>query len=275
MRHVEMRGGLSVPVLGQGTWRMGEDRAKAADEAAALRAGIEAGITLIDTAEMYGDGATETFIGHVFAGCRDDLFLVSKVYPRNASLKRMPMACENSLKRLKTDRLDLYLLHWPGSVPLAETVEAMERLVAAGKIRAWGVSNFDDDAMEALVEAGGGACATNQVLYNVTRRGPDFDLAPWLRRHGMPLMAYSPFEQGRLPDGGALARVAESHGTTPMAVALAWAIRDGAFAIPKAGTVAHVRENAGAADLRLTAEDLATLDKAFPPPTRRQHLAML
>ena len=275
MRHVDLRGGLSVPVLGQGTWRMGEDRAKAADEAAALRAGIEAGLTLIDTAEMYGDGATETFLGHVLAECRDDIVLVSKAYPRNASRARLPAACENSLRRLKTDRLDLYLLHWPGSVPLAETVEAMEGLVAAGKIRAWGVSNFDAGAMEELVEAGGDACATNQVLYNVTRRGPDFDLAPWLRRHGMPLMAYSPVEQGRLPAGGALSHVAEAHRTTPAVIALAWAIRDGAFAIPKAGTVAHVRENGAAADLRLTPEDVARLDRAFPPPTRRQALDML
>ncbi len=275
MRHIEMREGLSVPVLGQGTWRMGEDRARTREEAAALHAGIEAGMTLIDTAEMYGDGATEAFLGEVLAGCRDALFLVSKAVPQNASRKRLAAACEGSLKRLRTDRLDLYLLHWPGSVPLAETAEAMEALVAAGKIRAWGVSNFDTGMMEDLLEAGGRTCATNQVLYNVTRRGPEFDLAPWLKRHGMPLMAYSPIEQGRLPHGGALARVAAAHGTTPAVVALAWAIRDGAFAIPKAGSVAHARESAEAAGLALTPGDLSMLDQAFTPPTRRQPLAML
>ncbi len=275
MRQVAMGGGMSVPILGQGTWRMGEDRARAKDEAAALLAGIDAGMSLIDTAEMYGEGATERFLGDVLAKRRDDIVLVSKAYPRNASRARLPVACDDSLRRLRTDHLDVYLLHWPGSVPIAETVEAMEALVAAGKIRAWGVSNFDVDAMEDLVAAGGTSCVTNQVLYNVTRRGPEFDLVPWLAEASMALMAYSPVEQGRLPRGGALASVAATRGVTPYQVALSWAMRDGAIAIPKAASPAHVRDNRAAADLSLSTEDLAVLDAAFAPPTRRRALDML
>ena len=275
MRQVAMGHGLSVPILGQGTWRIGEDRARAKDEAAALLAGVDAGMTLIDTAEMYGEGATERFLGDVLAHRRDGIVLVSKAYPRNASRTRLRSACDNSLKRLRTDHLDVYLLHWPGDVPIAETVEAMEALVAAGKIRAWGVSNFDVDAMEDLVAAGGTSCVTNQVLYNVTRRGPEFDLVPWLAGRRMALIAYSPVEQGRLPNGGALARVAATRGVTPTQVALAWAMRDGAIAIPKAGRMSHVRDNRAAADLTLSAEDLAALDAAFAPPRRRQPLEML
>ena len=265
-----------MPALGQGTWKIGEDRSRAAVEREALLAGIELGMTLIDTAEMYGDGATERLLAGVLAGGRrEGVFLVSKAYPQNAGRRSLPAACEASLRRLRTDRLDLYLLHWPGPVPLAETVEAMEALVAAGKIRAWGVSNFDAEEMDDLVEAGGGACATNQVLYNVARRGPEYDLVPWLARHRMPLMAYSPVEQGRLPAKPALRDVAERHAATPMQVALAWAMRDGAIAIPKAGTVAHVRENRRAADIVLNEDDLVTLDAAFPPPSRKVRLAML
>ena len=275
MRQVAMGGGVSVPILGQGTWQMGEDRARAKDEAAALLAGIDAGMSLIDTAEMYGEGATERFLGDVLAKRRDELVLVSKAYPRNASRARLPVACDDSLRRLRTDHLDVYLLHWPGSVPIGETVEAMEALVAAGKIRAWGVSNFDVAAMEELVAAGGTACVTNQVLYNVTRRGPEFDLVPWLAKASMALIAYSPVEQGRLPEGGALAKVAATRGVTPYQVALAWAMRDGAIAIPKAASPAHVRDNRAAADLSLSAEDLAVLDAAFAPPTRRRALDML
>ena len=275
MRQIEMPGGIKVPVLGQGTWNMGEEASQAAAETKALLAGIEAGLTLIDTAEMYGEGRTETFLGQALAGRRDAIFLVSKAYPQNASRKRLPAACEASLRRLKTDRLDLYLLHWPGSVPLGETVEAMEALTASGKVAAWGVSNFDLAHMDALMAAGGTGCATNQVLYNVTRRGPDFDLAPWLAAHKIPLMAYSPVEQGRLPTGGALGAVAKRHGVTAFQVALAWAIRNGAFAIPKAATLAHVAENRAAADLALSPEDLAAIDRDFRPPTRRTSLAML
>ena len=275
MRMIELNGGLAVPVLGQGTWKMGEDSTLAAGEARALLAGIDAGMTLVDTAEMYGGGATETFLGKALAGRRDDVFLVSKAYPHNASRAKLPAACEASLRRLKTDRLDLYLLHWPGSVPIGETVTEMERLVHAGKIRAWGVSNFDVDDLDEMVEAGGAACACDQVLYNVTRRGPEHDLVPWLADRHMPLMAYSPVEQGRLPRTGGLVEVARRHGMSPYQVALAFALRDGAIVIPKAGSVAHVEENRAAGNLVLSADDLATLDSAFPPPARKQPLAML
>ena len=275
MRQITMPGGTAVPVLGQGTWRMGEDPRRVRAETEALLTGIDLGMTLIDTAEMYGDGGTETFLGTALAGRREDVILVSKAYPSNASRQKLPAACEASLRRLRTDRLDLYLLHWPGQVPLAETVEAMSALQDAGKIRAWGVSNFDTDDMDCLMRAGGEACATNQVLYNVTRHGPEFDLSPWMRDRAMPMMAYSPVEQGRMPRTGALDRVARRHGVTPIQVALAWTIRQGAFAIPKAGAPAHVRENRAAADLVLAAEDLAAIDAEFQPVRRKQPLEML
>lgn len=275
MRQVMLPDGRGVPALGQGTWRMGEDPRRAADETAAIQAGLDLGMSLIDTAEMYGDGTTETWLGGALAGRRDEVFLVSKALPRNASRDRLPRSCDASLRRLRTDRLDLYLLHWPGSVPLAETVDAMEALKAAGKIGAWGVSNFDVDDMEALVAAGGEGCAVNQVLYNVTRRGPDHDLVPWLDTAGMPLMAYSPVEQGRLPTGGALASVAERRGITPTQVALAWTMRAGAISIPKSASLAHVRDNRAAADLVLGPEDLAELDAGFPPPKRKRALEIL
>lgn len=275
MRQITMPDGRLFPALGQGTWRMGEDSRRARDEAAALLAGLELGMSLIDTAEMYGEGSTETFLGSALADRRDDVILVSKAYPQNASRRALPAACEASLRRLKTDHLDLYLLHWRGPVPLAETVEAMERLRETGKIAAWGVSNFDTADMEALLAAGGAGCATNQLLYNLTRRGPDFDLVPWMKRHDCPLMAYSPVEQGRLPQSSALETVARRHGVKPMQIALAWTIRDGAFAIPKAATAAHVRGNRAAADLVLTDDDLAALDGAFPPARGKQPLEML
>ena len=275
MRHIALAGDMRCPVLGQGTWRMGEDARRAGQERAALLAGIDLGMTLIDTAEMYGDGATETFLGSALAGRRNDVILVSKAYPQNASRRKLPQACEASLRRLRTDHLDLYLLHWPGDVPLAETVEAMAALQAAGKIRAWGVSNFDVADLEALWRAGGTACATNQILYNVTRRGPEFDLLPWIAQRGMPPMAYSPVEQGRLPRSAALQSVAHRLGATPMQVALAWTIRQNAFAIPKASSVDHVRENRAAVDLSLSDEDLAAIDADFQPVRRKQPLAML
>ncbi len=275
MRQVTMPDGTAYPVLGQGTWRMGEDRSRSREEQAALLAGLDLGMTLVDTAEMYGDGATETFLGSALAGRRGEAILVSKAYPQNASRRRLPDACEASLRRLKTDYLDLYLLHWPGNVPLGETIEAMTALQRAGKIRAWGVSNFDVEDMEMLARAGGEACATNQVLYNVTRRGPDFDLVPWMAARAMPLMAYSPVEQGRLPSGGALQSIAVRHRATPMQVALAWTIRAGAFAIPKAATLAHTKENHAAADLILSDEDLAAIDAEYRPVRRKQALAML
>ena len=275
MRQVSFSDGRSVPALGQGTWQMGEDPRRAADETRAILAGLDVGMTVIDTAEMYGDGSTETWLGEALAGRRDEVFLVSKAVPRNASRDRLSRSCEASLRRLRTDRLDLYLLHWPGSVPLAETVAGLEALKAAGKVRAWGVSNFDVEDMQALFEAGGEGCAANQVLYNVTRRGPDHDLVPWRSERAIPLMAYSPVEQGRLPVGGALAEVAGRHGASPFQVALAWTMRDGALSIPKAASLTHVKLNRAAADLTLDADDLAALNSEFPPPTRKRALEML
>ncbi|MEG8029154.1 aldo/keto reductase [Sphingomonas aerolata] len=276
MKSVILPGGETVPALGQGSWMMGERADRREAETAALRAGVECGMTLIDTAEMYGDGAAETLIGDALHDVRDTLFLVSKAYPQNASRDRLTAACEASLARLRTDRLDLYLLHWRGSVPLAETVEAMERLKTAGKIRHWGVSNLDTQDMAELDAAGGQSCATDQILYNLTRRGPEHDLLPWLDRHDIPVMAYSPVEQGRLLADPALARIARDIGATPAQVALAWVLqRPATIAIPKAASVAHVRENRAAADLVLSADDLAALDTAFPRPRLPQPLAML
>ena len=273
---VTLTGGRRVPALGQGTWRMGEGPDLRAAEAAALRAGVERGLTLIDTAEMYGDGATESFLGEALEGLRNRVFLVSKAYPQNAGRARLRRACEGSLKRLKAERLDLYLLHWRGSVPLAETVDAMEALRDEGLIAAWGVSNFDADDLEDLLDAGGDGCATDQVLFNLMRRGPEFDLLPLMDKLSMPAMAYSPVEQGRLVAHPALDAVAGRHGATALQVALAWLLRrPDTMVIPKAGTVAHVEENRAAADLRLTEDDLADLDQAFPAPTRKVPLEML
>jgi diketogulonate reductase-like aldo/keto reductase len=277
MKGVTLPGGEAVAALGQGTWRMGEDRGRRAQEIAALRLGVELGMTLIDTAEMYGEGATEELVGEVIAGLRERVFLVSKVYPHNASRAGVAQACERSLRRLKTDRIDLYLLHWRGSIPLGETVAGFEALKRAGKIRLWGVSNFDVDDIEELASiAGGGACATNQVLYNLSRRGPEFDLIPWMARRHTPLMAYSPIEQGRLAGSGVLDRIAAEHGATPNQIALAWVMRrPDVIAIPKAGRPEHVRENRKAADLTLDADALAALDGAFPPPKRKKPLEMI
>ena len=276
MQSVSLPDGTALPALGQGTWMMGEDPGRHQAEVQALRTGIDAGMTLIDTAEMYGEGAAEALVGEAIAGLRERVFLVSKAYPQNASRTRLPQACEASLKRLGTDRIDLYLLHWRGRVPLGETAEAMERLVAAGKIRFWGVSNLDSDDMAELFEAGGANCATDQILYNLTRRGPELDLLPWMAEHRMPAMAYSPIEQGRLPGNRTLRTLAEAKATTPAAIALAWLLaRPGVIAIPKAGSAAHVLENRAAADLRLSGDDLAALERAFPRPSTRQPLEML
>jgi len=276
IRSVNLRDQTSVPALGQGTWRMGEDTRRRKEEIAVLRAGVDLGMTLIDTAEMYGDGAAEALLGEALSDIRDHLFLVSKVYPQNSGRGRIERACEASLRRLKTDRLDLYLLHWRGSVPLAETVEGMEALIAAGKIRSWGVSNFDRADMDELFCAGGAACATNQILYNVTERGPEFDLMPLLKNRHIPTMAYSPLGQGRLPHSPALSAVAERHGVTPLQIALAWVLRDPmVMAIPKAADPGHVKDNRRALDLALTAEDLAAIDAEFMPPSRKTRLAML
>lgn len=276
IRSVVFPDGSHAPSLGQGTWRMGEDPRRRKDEIRALRTGLDLGMSLIDTAEMYGDGGAEELLGEALAGRRDEVFLVSKVYPQNAGRGRIERACESSLRRLKTDRLDLYLLHWRGSISLAETVEGMQALVGAGKIRRWGVSNFDAADMDELLGAGGRSCATNQVLYNLTERGPEFDLLPQLGRLNIPVMAYSPIVQGRLPRSAAVAAVARRHGATPFQVALAWTLHNPAvIAIPKASDEAHVRENRRAADLTLTAEDLAEIDRDFPPPRRKTPLAMI
>ncbi|MFC3206662.1 aldo/keto reductase [Aquamicrobium soli] len=275
IRTTTLPSGEAVPVLGQGTWHMGEDRSRFAEEVAALRLGLDLGLTLIDTAEMYGNA--ESVVGEAIAGHRDSTFIVSKVLPSNASRSGTVAACERSLKRLGTDRIDLYLLHWRGGVPLRETVEALEALKAAGKIRHWGVSNFDTDDMEELAALpAGGNCQTNQVLYNLTRRGPEFDLLPWCRQRGMPIMAYSPVEQGRLARGGKLDAIAARHGATAAQIALAWTMaRPGVIAIPKAVRAEHIRQNVAALDIKLAPEDLAELDRLFAPPPRRQPLEMI
>jgi diketogulonate reductase-like aldo/keto reductase len=274
--YVTLPDGERIAKLGQGTWEMGERKAVRAAEIAALREGVELGMTVVDTAEMYGDGATETLVGEALAGLRDDVFLVSKVYPHNASRRGVVASCDASLKRLKTDRLDLYLLHWPGSIPLEETVEGFESLRRAGKIRHWGVSNFDVDEMEALVAAGGADCATNQVLYNVARRGPEFDLLPWMKARKMPAMAYSPIDHMRLPQRSVLDEIARARGVKPIAIALAWVLaQPGVCAIPKAGSVEHVRENRRALDIELTDDERLLIDSEFAPPRRKQPLEML
>jgi diketogulonate reductase-like aldo/keto reductase len=268
---------MTLPRLGQGTWNMGDSPARRAEELAALREGIALGMTMIDTAEMYGDGRAESLVAEAIAGQREKLFLVTKVLPSNASRKGVARACEASLKRLKTDRVELYLLHWSGAHPLEETVRGFEDLVQAGKIRAWGVSNLDLSEMRRLVAiAGGGACAANQVLYNLGRRGIEFDLLPWCGERGIPIMAYTPIEQGKLLGHQALRALAERLGATPAQVALAWVLRrEGVVTIPKAGTRAHVRENRKALDLRLDDAALQALDAAFPPPKRARPLEML
>jgi diketogulonate reductase-like aldo/keto reductase len=277
MHTVILPDGEPVPALGLGTWMLGEDPARRQDELAAVRLGVELGLTLVDTAEMYGEGRTEQFLGEALAGLRDRVFLVSKVYPHHASRQGVQQACEGSLRRLGTDRLDLYLLHWRGGEPLAETVRGFEDLRASGKIRHWGVSNFDTRDLEELFALPEGKrCAVNQVLYNLTRRGPEFDLLPWMQSHGVPLMAYSPIEQGRLASAGALAQIAAQRGASHWQVALAWVLRrPDAIAIPKTASREHLRENHGAQDLRLTGEELALLDAQFAVPRRRRSLEML
>ncbi|MER8491335.1 aldo/keto reductase [Mesorhizobium australicum] len=276
-RTTKLPSGEAVQVLGQGTWKMGEDARRRAGEVNALKLGLDLGMTLIDTAEMYASGGAEEVVAEAIAGRREELFLVSKVLPSNASRAGVPAACEKSLKRLRTDRIDLYLLHWPGSVPLAETVEAFEALKKAGKIRHWGVSNFDTDEMEELTGLGaGGNVQTNQVLYNLSRRGPEFDLVPWSRERGIPLMAYSPVEQGALARNSRLDAIAARHNATPAQIALAWVMhQDGVIAIPKASSQEHVRQNFAALDIKLTSGDLADLDRAFPPPTGKRGLEMI
>jgi diketogulonate reductase-like aldo/keto reductase len=283
MKQLTLPSGRTIPVLGQGTWNMGEDPAQRGAEVAALRLGHDLGMSLIDTAEMYGEGGAEEVVGEAIAGRRDEVYLVSKVYPHNASRAGVLAACERSLKRLEVDCIDLYLLHWRGSVPLAETLEAFARLREQGKIRDYGVSNFDlDDMQEAVGLTGGDVVATDQVLYNLAQRGIEWDLLPWCRARGMPVMAYSPLESSPSEQAAMLGRpqireVARRHGATPAQVALAWLLRqDGVVAIPKAVRLAHVRANRAALELAagLTREDLAELDAGFPAPRRRRPLAM-
>jgi len=277
MRFVTLSGGEQVPALGLGTWHMGERASERVAEVKALQQGLDLGLSLIDTAEMYGEGGAETVVGEAIAGRRDGVFLVSKVYPHNASAKGAIAACERSLQRLGTDRLDLYLLHWKGAVPLAETVAAFERLKAAGKIRHWGVSNLDPKDMRALAAVtDGGSCVANQVLYNLKTRGIEWELLPDHQKRAIAVMAYTPLGQGTVLGKAAVQSVAEKHGVAPAAAALAWVLRQpGIIAIPKASRLEHVRANAAAAELQLDAEDLAALDKAFPPPKGPTALAML
>jgi diketogulonate reductase-like aldo/keto reductase len=276
IRSTKLPGGEAVPVLGQGTWRMGEDKGKRKTEVAALRTGIELGMTLIDTAEMYADGAAERVVGEAIADRRDQVFVVTKFYPQNATRERMAAACDRSLRRLDIEQIDLYLLHWRGDVPLRETLAGFDDLIDAKKIRYAGVSNFDVEDLTELGRLKGGLerIVTNEVLYNLVRRGIKWDLLPWMRRRHRPVIAYSPVEEGLLAHSHhALKRIAERHDATPVQVALAWVIRDdGVIAIPKAADPKHVRENRGAADIKLTKRDLEELDESFPPPSGKAPL---
>jgi diketogulonate reductase-like aldo/keto reductase len=277
LRYVTLRNGERVPALGQGTWHLGENRRRAAEEAAALRLGIDLGMTLIDTAEMYGSGGAEEVVARAAQGIRDRLFIVSKVYPHNASRDGVVAACERSLKRLATDRIDLYLLHWRGSIPLAETLEGFQRLQRDGKVRHHGVSNFDRaDMAEWAALTGGDSVAADQVLYNLARRGPEWDLMPWCREHGVAIMAYTPLGTGGMLGNPALAAIARRRSATPAQIALAWLLRqEGTIVIPKASQPEHVRENHGVLDVALTEEDLIALDHGFPPPRGKSSLGML
>ncbi len=256
---------------------MGEDPRKRKQELTALRLGLDLGMNLIDTAEMYGDGGAEKLVADAISGRRDKVFLVSKFYPQNATRNGMIAACERSLKRLRTDRMDLYLLHWRGSVPLEETLAGFDQLLRAGKIRHWGVSNFDLDDLEELVSLpGGSSVATNQVLYNLARRGIEWNLLAWCGDHRVPVMAYAPIEEGNLLDKGALKTVASRHFATPAQIALAWVLRQrGIIAIPKASRSEHVRDNRRSLEINLTADDLKQLDAAFPPPNRPESLEII
>ena len=268
----------SIPVLGQGTWQIGERPERRRQEIAALQAGIDLGLTLIDTAELYGNGASEQLVAEAIDGRRDKVFLVTKILPGNAvSRKKIVASCESSLKRLRVDHIDLYLLHWRQSEDLAVVVEAFVGLNAVGKIRHWGVSNFDVGDLQELEQLPGGAdAASNQVLYNLARRGIEYDLLPEAHTRGLHVMAYTPIEQGKILNDATLRQVASRHNATPAQIALAWVIRqEGMTAIPRASSPEHVRENARALDIQLTARDLEELDRAFPPPSRKRSLEMI
>ena len=280
MKTLPLPSGRKIPILGQGTWRMAENPAKRKMEIAALRLGLDVGMSLIDTAEMYGEGAAEELIGEAIAGRRAEVFLVSKVYPHNATQQGAIQACERSLRRLQTDYLDCYLLHWRGSVPLSETIEAFQTLRRAGKILDYGVSNFDvGDMEEAFALPGGDEMATDQILYNLEHRGIEWDLLPWCRERGLPIMAYSPIghsggEKKELLGNRTVKSVAKRHGVTPAQVALAWLLQRDVVAIPKASSPDHVRENRGALELKLTKQDFIDLDEPFPPPQGKVPLEM-
>lgn len=279
MKQVIFPDGYSVPAIGQGTWYMGERSSNVAQEARAIQYGLDLGLTLIDTAEMYADGGAERVVAQAIRGRREEVFLVSKVYPQNAGGQKAVIACENSLRRLQTDVIDLYLLHWRGSIPLADTITAMEHLQQAGKIKRWGVSNLDLADMQTLWPLpGGSACMTDQVLYHLASRGIEYDLLPWCRQRSLPVMAYCPLAQaGKLRNGlmesPAVLTIAQELGATVAQVLLAWVIRQGGvIAIPKAGSEAHVKENAAALDIEFTPLQLQALDEAFPAPKRKTHL---
>jgi diketogulonate reductase-like aldo/keto reductase len=277
MKRVALPSGEQVPAFGMGAWNIGDRRADRGEEIATLRLGLDLGAKLIDTAEMYGDGRSEELVGEAIAGRRDEVFLVSKVYPHNASRKGVPLACERSLKRLQTDRIDLYLLHWRGNVPFAETIEAFVALQKAGKIRHFGVSNLDfADTEEWCKAPGGGALAANQLLFNLSRRGIEWDLLPWLQAKRVPVMAYSPIEQARLLKDPNLIGFSKRHGMTPAQAALAWLLsKEGVIVIPKTGNRDRLRENLGALDFALDEKQILELDRLFPPPTGPQPLEML
>ncbi|AEX52038.1 aldo/keto reductase [Rahnella aquatilis] len=279
---VQLPDGTTVPAIGQGTWYMGERNSDLRAEVKALQQGLDAGMTLIDTAEMYADGGAERVVGEAISGRRDEVFLVSKVYPHHAGGAKAIAACEQSLKRLKTDCLDLYLLHWRGSIPLHDTVAAMEKLQQSGKIRRWGVSNLDTDDMQALWKIpGGNACMTNQVLYHAAARGIEFDLLPWCEEHGVPVMAYCPLAQaGKLRHdvltAPVMQEIAKTRGVSSAQIALAWVIRSGnVIAIPKAVQPQHVKDNAAALTISLTEDEIARIDTAFPAPKHKMPLDMV
>jgi diketogulonate reductase-like aldo/keto reductase len=279
MKTVELRDGEHIPVLGQGTWGMGEKKTAHADEVAALRLGIDLGIALIDTAEMYGEGGAEEVVADAIAGQRDRVFIITKVYPHNASSTKLPKACERSLKRLRIDAIDLYLLHWrERNTRLAEIVDTFEKLRSVGKIRRWGVSNFDLDDMKELLDVeNGSTCSANQVLYNLENREIEFDLLPWSGKNKIPIMAYSPVGHGRgLLKNATVKKIADRHNATPAQIALAWLLGQRAvIAIPKASEESHVRDNAHAVEIQLAEEDLAEIDREFPPPRSKQELPVL
>jgi diketogulonate reductase-like aldo/keto reductase len=276
---VTLPGGQSVPAIGLGTWRMGESARTRRAEVEAVRHALEIGYRLIDTAEMYGEGGAEEVVGEALAQSpvrRDEVFIVSKVYPHNAGRESAVAACVRSLERLRCDHIDLYLLHWRGNTPLAQTVAAFEQLQSQGRIRHWGVSNFDvDDLRELWTATQGAHCAANQVYYSASERGVEFDLLPWQRQHRVPTMAYCPIGQGALAHSQALKAIASARGCTPAQVALAWVLRQpDVIAIPKAVQPAHLRDNLAAASMVLSDAELAQIDAAYPPPRRKQALAM-